>query len=163
MYLFMEKPQPRFIADVHLGKLAKYLRILGFDSLYQNDYTKTDLLHFAIGENRILLSRDGTFADRPVNFFRIQHEDPLLQLMQVAKEFHLEKLMHPFSRCLACNGRLVVKEKESLEQLLQENTRKYFSEFWQCTHCYRIYWKGSHYERMLKLVAMIENNNEDSI
>jgi uncharacterized protein with PIN domain len=160
----METSPPRFVADVHLGKLARHLRLLGFDTLYQNDYTKTDLLDLATKENRILLSRAGGLTRDPSVFFLcIQDEDPLVQLRQVVNELQLQKFMHPFSRCLACNGKLLVQEKQNVAHLLGENTRNYFDEFWQCSKCHRVYWKGSHYERMLDLVRMIEENNKDGI
>jgi uncharacterized protein with PIN domain len=160
----MQSDALKFIADVHLGKLARCLRLLGFDTRYQNNSTKDDLLRFALEENRIVLSRDFRFGkNRSINFILVEHEDPAQQLSSLVQKLHLEQKLHPFSICLACNGKLERRDKEKIASLLEDNTRKFFNEFWQCSDCHRVYWKGSHYHKMLKLVQTIERmNNETS-
>jgi len=145
-----------FLADVHLGRLARMLRMLGFDTEYRNDYSNDKLLEIAEKENRILLSRNGNFKNKPfIQFLLITDEDSILQLKQVVAQFALHSSFQPFSRCIVCNGHLERKEKESIAALLLENTKRYYNEFWQCSGCRKIYWKGSHYERMLKLLEML--------
>ncbi|MGZ3951288.1 MAG: Mut7-C RNAse domain-containing protein [Flavisolibacter sp.] len=144
-----------FIADVHLGKLARLLRLLGFDTLYRNDFTKSELARISREEDRILLSRDREFAKYATRYFIVSSEDPMLQLKEVVAHFNLKELLLPFSRCIACNGTLEKVSQESVAHLLQKTTREYYSEFWQCADCRRVYWKGSHYERMLKTVEYV--------
>lgn len=146
----------KFIADVHLGKLARLLRMLGFDIVYRNDYTSKELLKISDEENRILLSRNVALSKtHPDKCFIVSDEDPLVQLKQVIQHFDLNDRFQPFSRCMVCNGTLESVSKESIANLLQKNTSSYFNEFWQCKDCGRIYWKGSHYERMLKTIENI--------
>ena len=147
-----------FIADVHLGKLARLLRLLGFDTLYRNDFTKQELVSTSNGEERILLSRDGSFVKRgSARYFIVASEDPMVQLKEVATQFGFKEQLLPFTRCMACNGLLESVPKESVAPLLEPNTLGYYTEFWRCTNCGRVYWKGSHYEKMLKTVELINN------
>jgi uncharacterized protein with PIN domain len=146
----------KFIADVHLGKLARLLRMLGFDTVYKNDFTLDELLKIGEDQSRILLSRNfllsKTHTDR---CFVVSDENPFVQLKQVIQRFGLMEQFCPFSRCLVCNGVLEGVPKESIGHMLQKNTASYFHEFWQCAECKRIYWKGSHFERMLKTIQTI--------
>jgi len=148
--------QNRFIADVHLGKLARLLRLLGFDTAYKNDYTKEELINVSDNEERILLSRNtGLSKHGPRHYFIVSDEEPMRQLKQVVINFHFNGNVLPFSRCIACNGILEPVQKERILPLIEKNTGDYYHEFWQCDHCKRVYWKGSHYERMLKTVEQI--------
>jgi uncharacterized protein len=148
-------PENKFIADVHLGKLARILRLLGFDTVYKNSYNLTELISISVEQNRILLSRNAALRRKDeLKCFVLTDEDPLEQARQVVRHFHLQSF-HPFSRCIACNGILEAVDKAAIEVRLQPNTKNYFNEFWQCSQCRRVYWKGSHYERMLKTVKKI--------
>jgi uncharacterized protein len=143
----------KFVADVHLGKLARYLRLVGFDTIYNNSYTNKDLERIAIVENRILLSRNIAFAKNlRVKSFITKSENAFTQLKQAAEHFNLKNRVHPFSRCLLCNGRLEEVSKEKILDRLEQNTINYYEEFWQCQDCDHIYWKGSHYNRMFNLI-----------
>ncbi|MFL5742573.1 MAG: Mut7-C RNAse domain-containing protein [Flavisolibacter sp.] len=141
---------PRFLADVHLGKLARSLRLLGFDTAYQNNYSYTELLHLAVEDHRVLLSRNAAFAKTVASFFQVEGEDPMNQLHQVVDHFQLKESIHPFSRCLACNGKIELVKKEEIDNRLEPDTRKFYEKFWRCESCGKIYWKGSHYERMVE-------------
>ena len=146
----------RFIADVHLGKLARMLRLLGFDVLYQNSYTQLELVAIALQEDRVLLSKNSLLPKRipALRFLLIQSNDSFQQLDQVLH--HLQtKDFQPFTRCLVCNGTLRSVIKEAIADQLQLDTAKYFEEFWQCENCKHIYWKGSHYNRMVRLVERL--------
>ena len=144
----------KFIADVHLGKLARFLRLLGFDTLYKNNFTNSELLRIGREQDRIILSRNSAMAKMNKSFF-IKHEDPIRQLEQVIERYHLSTQFQPFSRCMICNGYLDAVSKESVSHLLQQNTTEYFNEFWQCEQCKRIYWKGSHFEKMATTIQNI--------
>jgi uncharacterized protein with PIN domain len=148
--------ETKFIADVHLGKLARLLRMVGFDTVYRNDFSLDALLRISDEENRILLSRNTLLLKtNPGKCFIVSDEDPLVQLKQVVQHFGLKNRVQPFSRCIACNGVLESKAKECIAHLLKKNTAAYFDEFWQCQDCQRIYWKGSHFEKMLATIQTI--------
>jgi uncharacterized protein len=153
----------RFCADVHLGKLARLLRMLGFDTVYQNNFSKEELYIIAKNEHRSLLSKSPYFAQFPdINFFQVKSADPDQQLKEITEHFHLHSF-NPFIRCLNCNAILEKKKKSEVENLLLPETKKSFSEFWQCPSCKKIYWKGSHYERMKKLISkFIDGDNSFS-
>lgn len=151
--LHLRNMEIKFIADVHLGRLAKWLRMLGFDTAYKNSFTTDELTRIAREENRTLLSRNSALAKKDsFTSFIITEEEPELQLQQVLEHFHLKEQVHPFTRCMVCNGLLEKVDKQAILPLLQQNTRAYFDAFWQCRNCRRIYWKGSHYERMMKMM-----------
>ena len=147
---------PCFIADVHLGKLAKALRLLGFDTFYHTTSTPGTLLRIAAEENRILLSRGLEITKHAATSLRIESEDVAIQLQQVLLQFGLKKSIQPFTRCLVCNGLLNVVSKEQIASRLQPDTYRYFAEFWECAQCENIYWKGSHYERMRSFLNEID-------
>src|SRR5690349_1904999 len=134
----------KFIADVHLGKLARTLRLLGFDTVYKNSLTAAELMGIALEEERVLLSRNTLLPKKnaSLRFLLIHDENPLQQIKQVIEELNLT-YFEPFSRCLVCNALLNVVSKESVLGDLPLNTAKYFDLFWQCSNCKRIYWKGS--------------------
>ena len=143
----------RFVCDVHLGKLAKNLRMLGFDTAYQNNFSNADIEKIALEENRVLLSRNAAFAkNQHLRSVTITNEDPSIQLKNLIEYFSLKDDMHPFTICLVCNGRLQKIAKEKNSSQIPYRAVTYFNEFWQCPDCKRIYWKGSHYERMLKKI-----------
>jgi uncharacterized protein len=149
--------KPTFVADVHLGKLARALRLLGFDTLYSNTFTPAQLQALATDENRVLLSRSRAFLkNSAVHSFIIESEEPEKQLQAVVQQFNLQKQLQPFTRCLICNGMLEAVTKGQVYMQLEANTAIFFHAFWQCTNCKRIYWKGSHYDHMLKLVEKVE-------
>lgn len=148
----------KFIADVHLGKLARLLRMLGFDTIYRNDFTTTELTKISKEQGRMLLSRNASLSkNKLINCLVVTNEDAFIQLQQVILHFDLKDQVRPFSRCIVCNGTLEPVSKERIVHLLKRNTAEYFNEFWQCTDCRRIYWKGSHFERMLKTIQTIRS------
>ena len=152
----MSTPAPplRFIADVHLGRLAHYLRMLGFDTLYDNAYTLAEQVRRAMPLNRMMLSRDPLLYKRSqgMPFYLVRSEDPREQLQTLLHDLKLLPCMRPFTRCMACNGVLEPVEKSAIEARLLPNTRAAYQEFWQCIHCSRLYWKGPHYQRMQTLI-----------
>ncbi|NJC94731.1 MAG: twitching motility protein PilT [Anaerolineales bacterium] len=146
--------EPRFLLDCHLGRLASLLRMLGFDCLYQNDYDDAQIAEIAGQEERILLTRDRRLLMRKVirHGYCLRSLDSLEQLTEVLERFKLSGATQPFHRCIRCNHPLEPVEKEAIIERLEPLTRLYFDEFHICPACGQIYWKGSHYEKMLKLV-----------
>ena len=153
---------PRFLLDNHLGKLALYLRMLGFDTLYRNDYQDDELAEVAHKEHCILLTRDRELLKRGVILFGywIRSLDPKVQIVEVLQRYDLFKKIHPFNRCLRCNNQLEAVEKEDIIDRLEPLTRRYYNEFRVCTNCNQIYWKGSHYKRMKEFLDRIIQRGE---
>jgi uncharacterized protein with PIN domain len=147
----------RFILDNHLGRLAYYLRMLGMDCLYQNDYQDDDLALIASQGERILLTRDRRLLMRNAVIYGywVRSKIPRCQLVEVARRFALSGTIIPFHRCMRCNGILQPARKEDVLPSLLPLTKKYFEEFRICPDCEQVYWKGSHYERMNKLIELV--------
>jgi uncharacterized protein len=147
--------EPRFLLDNHLGRLAAYLRMLGFDCLYHNDYSDEELAKILQQEERILLTRDRRLLMRKVVIYGYcpRSLDSLEQLTEVIQRFDLVKQIVPFHRCLRCNHPLETVSKEAVIDRLEPLTKLYFDEFRICPACKQIYWKGSHYEQMQVLIA----------
>lgn len=142
--------EPKFILDVHLGKLARWLRIAGFDTLYRNDYHDDEIIQTALKECRIILTRDlGILKNGKVTHgYFIRETRPESQFSEVIRRFQLASSLAPFSRCVVCNTPLTKVSKKEVSHLLQPLTRKFYDEFRKCPSCGKIYWKGSHYNRM---------------
>jgi uncharacterized protein with PIN domain len=146
-----------FVADGHLGKLVRELRLLGIDVSYRHDATDMQLLETAIRENRALLTRD-----RPLLMHKVvksgyfpRSQDPLEQIVEVIRRFSLVEKVKPFVRCLRCNGLLASASKESLLPQLEPLTRLYYQDFLKCSQCGRAYWRGSHMAKLQKRLEMI--------
>ena len=152
--------EPRFVLDNHLGRLAAYLRMLGFDCLYQNDYEDEELAETVQREERILLSRDRRLLMRKAVTYGycLRSLDSLEQLTEVNQRFQLTKQIRPFHRCLRCNHPLEPVAKEAVMDRLEPLTKLYFDEFQICPSCKQIYWKGSHYERMQGVIEQLMEN-----
>ncbi|MGD0612502.1 MAG: Mut7-C RNAse domain-containing protein [Anaerolineales bacterium] len=152
--------EARFLLDNHLGRLAVYLRMLGFDCLYRSDYQDAQLAEIAAAEKRILLTRDRRLLMRKVVEYGYcpRALEPELQLKEVVHHFDLADRILPFQRCLRCNGKLEPVSKADVLERLEPLTKKYYDEFCICLDCDQIYWKGSHYDRMLGLIERIQHS-----
>lgn len=140
----------RFVLDVHLGKLAASLRMLGFDTLYRNDYDDQELAEISASEQRILLTRDkGLLMRSLVTFgYYVRATNPEQQIVEILQRFDLFNQVLPFQRCIRCNGLLKSVDKESIIEQLPPKTQIAIDEFHRCCECNQIYWRGSHYKRM---------------
>lgn len=145
---------PGFVLDNHLGRLAGLLRLLGFDVLYRNDYQDEELAAIASQDSRILLTRDRRLLMRKsvIKGYCVRHLSPQDQLIEVVMRFRLVSLMQPFRRCPKCNALLARVDKQDVLERLETLTRRYYDEFHICPDCQQIYWKGSHYERMMSRI-----------
>jgi len=152
---------PRFVLDNHLGKLAAYLRMVDFDTLYRNDYHDEELAQISSQEERILLTRDIRLLMRRVIVFGywIREKEPGQQLVEVLQRYDLFGEIIPFKRCLHCNGLLQPVDKEKIIHRLEPLTKIYYDEFRICPDCDQIYWKGSHYEHMMVFIEQILRNH----
>jgi len=155
-------PEMRFILDTHLGRLAAYLRMLGFDSLYRNDYRDEELAQVSSREGRILLTRDQGLLKRNLvtRGYCLRSAVAREQVVEVVDHFDLVRLFIPFRRCVHCNALLREVRKEVVLHRLLPQTRRYFDEFYICQACDRIYWKGSHYRRMCQFIETIRSRSD---
>ncbi len=153
------RPEPlretRFVLDGHLGKLARRLRLFGFDCAYANDPVDDDLIEISNAERRILLTRDRfLLRHRAVTHgYLLRSDQPAEQVGEVVRRFQLSGSIEPFTRCPACNGVLVPVEKAAIEDRLPPRTRRYYKEFRTCPTCGHDYWRGAHHARLEKMVA----------
>src|SRR5690242_15888498 len=133
----METTIPLFVADVHLGKLARLLRMLGFDTAYSNAFSNEELVNIALEQDRVLLSRNVAIGRHHASVltFTISHDEPEMQLKDVLQHFQLSQHIQPFSRCMVCNGMLEPVSKDVILNELLEKTALYYHQFWQCTNC----------------------------
>jgi uncharacterized protein with PIN domain len=152
--------QPKFILDVHLGKLANHLRMLGFDTLYKNDCSNEVLLSYSLNENRILLSKNRILIgnEKLTHAYYVKNKDPRLQLIEVLEHLDLYRLADPFTRCIECNSLLKSIEKEIIFSKIPPLVRNWCNEYQWCNSCNRIYWKGSHYQHMIAFIQSILQN-----
>ena len=148
-----DPPHPaRFVLDVHLGKLAAFLRLAGFDALLlEQDAEVADV---AARDRRIALTRDVGLLKRSVvrHGYWVRNVEPEWQLAEVLTQFDLVASMEPFARCTRCNARVVPVNADSIADRLLPRTRAGFREFHRCPVCDRVYWQGSHYERLGRLL-----------
>lgn len=155
-------PHPaRFILDNHLGRLARSLRLLGFDALYLNDKADdAELAAIAAAEDRILLTRDRGLLKRGdvVWGYCLRTRDSRAQVTAVLHRFQLHDEITPWSRCLRCNGLLQPVAKADVLYLLEPKTKRYFDEFRQCQNCEQVYWQGSHVERLRPFVESVTHD-----
>ena len=148
------RPEPlrevRFVLDTHLGRLAGYLRMFGFDTLYRNDFGDEMLAQIASEQKRILLTKDRGLLKRNsvTHGYCVRSTNPKDELVEVMRRFDLFRSIAPFRRCIRCNEVLAAVEKEDILEDLLPQVRKDYSEFRRCTGCHQIYWKGTHFERM---------------
>lgn len=140
----------RFIVDVNLGKLAKKLRLLGFDTLYKNNLDDGEIVKISLAEKRIILTRDiGILKYGNVTHGTwIRSDDPKIQLNEVTERLQLKNLFNPFTRCSQCNGQLKRIKKDVLKNRIYDDTLSFYKTFWECQGCRQIYWKGSHFDKI---------------
>lgn len=146
---------PRFVADVHLGTLARYLRLLGFDTRYDNRAGDAELVRRSVTERRILLTRDVGLLKHKVltHAHYVRATDPARQLEEIVRTLDLGRRIKPFTRCMLCNGRLRRVGKERVAEQLPARVRESVRRVAQCGACRRLYWPGSHFERLTRIIA----------
>ncbi|MBS0511622.1 MAG: Mut7-C ubiquitin/RNAse domain-containing protein [Proteobacteria bacterium] len=147
----------RFIADAHLGGLAHLLRLTGFDTLYDNHYADDEIERISGREHRIVLTRDRELLKRrTITHGCFVHAlKPALQIAEIFERLDLARSARPFTLCLECNTPLRAIDKASIEDRLPEGVRERHQRFSTCDGCQRIFWEGSHWQRMRRLVDML--------
>ena len=147
----------KFVVDVMLGKLAKWLRSMGFDAAYGNRAADRELLQTARRERRVLLTRDRRLfqSAKNVRGLLIESEDWRRQLAQVLDAFGLRDKARPMTRCLACNLRLKRLSRKNARNLVAPFVFERASAFSICPRCGRVYWPGTHFGDMDKRLSKI--------
>lgn len=151
-----KKSTPKFIADCHLGKLAKYLRLMGLDTLFFPHIEDNNLITIANEEKRIILTRDRLLSDRKnALVFFLEPTDTKAQLKTLIDYYSLKEQTALFSRCIVCNTPLQAIDKEKVIERLPEKVKRHFDLFEYCPTCDRIYWQGDHYRHMMEFLEQV--------
>ncbi len=156
--LYRLRPKPlrrtRFLADAHLGKLARLLRLLGFDTTYSTELSDRDLVATSVRERRILLSRDlRLFRHKALTRgYRLRLTDPQRQVEEVIQALALHRASQPFTRCMSCNAKLHSVPRSAVKDSVPPRVFQRFRRFMRCSGCGRIYWRGTHFLQLEQLV-----------
>jgi len=151
----------KFIVDSNVGRLARWLRIAGFDTIFINDLDDNRLVRLALSEGRVLLTKDTQILKRRVattgrlKVILIESEEVKAQLRQVVKALNLGDKIRPFTLCLECNQPLVLREKEDVKELVPSYVFQTQTQYMQCPACHRVYWRGTHWQRMSRELERI--------
>ena len=147
----------KFVLDVHLGKLAAYLRMLGFDTLYRSCFSDPELVRISSEQRRMLLTRDrGLLKHAAVTHgYWLRNTDSRKQVEEIVHRFDLARHTQPFTRCMACNGLLRPVAKMEIAALVPKRISELHNDFRQCEACGRVYWHGSHHGRMMKFIQQL--------
>ena len=158
MYKYKEQ-KPRFIVDAMLGKLAKKLRLLGFDAFYSSSIADNKIISMAKNEKRILLTKDRVLAQlaqkNEIKTVTISNGNELNQFRQIKEKVSLDgfAIEGKISRCTNCNGKLLQIDNEKTIGKVPDGVIRNFKEFWECKKCKKIYWNGTHIKNLQKFVS----------
>ena len=145
-----------FIADNNVGKLARWLRLIGYDTLLFKQKNDSQMIMTALKENRVILTKDSQFMKRRLvtsgrlKTVHIKQDDPKLQVREVAKKLNLNYYFKPFSLCLECNQEVIARDKEEVQDRVPTHVSKIQTQYTECPACHRIYWQGTHWQAMVK-------------
>ena len=155
--------QTKFVADVHLGSLARNLRLLGFDTTWERDLDDEEIVDIALNERRIILTRDmGILKNgRVTHGYWLRNTDPAQQLEEVVRALDLARDIEPYTRCMECNGELHAVDRSAVAHSVPLQVFLVYREFRQCRRCHRVYWKGSHLRRLDKLIERARRAGEE--
>jgi len=144
----------KFTCDSMLGRLAKWLRFLGYDTLFNPKLSKDKLISLSKKENRVFLTKDKKLLKK-IDYFDVyivKNDDFPNRLREIVQEFDLNIKDNLFILCSECNSKVTKIEKSEIENRIPEKVKLYQEEYWYCNSCDKIYWKGTHYERMKKFL-----------
>jgi len=150
---------PKFVADVHLGRLAHYLRMIGFDVLYENNFEDNKIVKISLEEKRAILTKDKGMLKRSeaTHGYCVKSSKVREQIVEVIKRFDLKKLIGEFTRCIDCNTILKSISKNEIINELPPKVSRSQKSFSICPSCKKLYWKGTHHQRMLSFIKTIKN------
>jgi len=146
-----------FITDVHLGKLTRLLRMLGMDTAQSEAVEDAQIVANAVEEARIILTRDRQLLKRSAvtHGYWVRSTQPLEQAREVVRRFDLSSQVQPFRRCLSCNGLLAPVGKQDVLPRIPPKTALWQDDYYVCTECAKLYWRGTHYPRLQEMVERI--------
>jgi len=146
----------KFIADNNVGKLARWLRLIGYDTLLFKQKNDGQMIKTALSEDRVILTKDSQFMKRrlvtssKLKAILIKRDDPKLQVQEVVQTLNLNYHFKPFSLCLECNQVLIARDKEELQNRVPAHVFETQTQYRECPSCHRIYWQGTHWQAMVK-------------
>jgi uncharacterized protein with PIN domain len=151
--------EPKFIADVHLGKLTRYLRMMGFDVLYKNDFDDNEIVNFSLTEMRAILTKDRGILKRSevTHGYWVRSTKIKEQVLEVIKRFDLINIIKEFSRCIECNSVLKPISKNEIIDDLPPKVSKSQESFSRCPACKKNYWEGTHHQKMLSFIQSVKD------
>ena len=146
----------KFIADNNVGKLARWLRLIGYDTVLLKQKDDAEMIKIALGEDRVILTKDAEFmkrrmvTDGMLKALYTEQDDPQVQIREVVETLSLDYGFKPFSRCLECNQALVARDKEEVKDSVPARVFETQTQYTQCPACHRVYWPGTHWQAMGK-------------
>jgi len=158
--------EPKFIVDINAGKLAKWLRIMGYDALLFTNEDDGKMIRVALNENRVVLTKDSQIMKRrlvtsgKLKAVLIEGDEPKAQLQQIASALNLDYQFRPFSVCLQCNQNLIERRKEEVANLVPPHVLKTQSHYRECPSCHRIFWRGTHWQAMSEELEKFTTQNQ---
>jgi uncharacterized protein with PIN domain len=156
--------EPRFIVDVNVGRLATWLRIMGYDAVFQDPIEDNDLVRVALREGRVIVTRDGGLAERRlaatgrIKVVLVRDDEIRRQIDQVRGELNLDG-RNGFSRCVRCNEPLGPRSRQSVEGLVPPYVYRTQDAFMECPVCGRVYWRGTHWDNMRKELGLLRSGD----
>ncbi len=150
---------PKFIADVHLGKLTRYLRMLGIDVLYENNFEDDEIVKISLNDGRAILTKDRGILKRNevTHGYWVRSSKVKEQVVEIIKRFDLKKLIKEYTRCIECNSVLQSISKKKILNELPPKVSESQKSFSVCPSCKKLYWKGTHHQRMLSFIKTVKN------
>lgn len=157
--------ETKFILDANVGKLAHKLRLLGFDSLFSSDYSDPEIVEISVTQKRIILTRDKDLLKhrKVTHGYWIRSDEPEHQVIEVIRRLQLEHRFNPFTRCSACNGRMRAAAKAEVTGQVPPKILGLFNEYLVCDSCGQVYWKGSHYDRILAWIERLKTTEPNTL
>jgi hypothetical protein len=146
----------KFIVDSNVGKIAKWLRLMGFDALFFNGQDDSEMILTALAEDRVILTRDtqlmkwGVITSSRLRAILIESDEADSQIRQVIKELNLDSQIKPFTICLECNQPLREASQKEVEDRVPPYVYRTQRQFMECPNCHRAYWRGTHWQAMLR-------------
>jgi uncharacterized protein with PIN domain len=158
----------RFIADNNVGKLARWLRLMGYDTLLFKQKNDGQMIRMALSENRVILTKDAQFMNRrlvtngTLKTVHVKQDDPELQAKEVVETLNLNYHFKPFSLCLECNRALITRHREEVQNLVPVHVFETQSQYTECPACHRIYWPGTHWQNMGKALQDLQRRGGEN-
>ncbi|MBE0430757.1 MAG: Mut7-C RNAse domain-containing protein [Dehalococcoidia bacterium] len=158
----------RFLADNNVGKLARWLRIMGYDVVLFRQEDDGLMIRTALAEDRVILTKDAELVKRRIvsngtlRVALVKECDPERQVQEVVRTLNLDYQFRPFSRCLECNQALIPRDKEQVRELVPVHVLETQTRYTQCPACHRVYWRGTHWQAMVRGLAALQAGHDNS-